>query len=140
MASTFETLFAGTISTDQTLVVGTCSFGDTFGQVLSANIKRGGDTKEILNCKGGLRAFLIRNVKTVLNMKTIFSTADDIPNLGDVIALPLIAVGGIVHDVTVEWEHDGERMLSIDATGWDSLGDAPTTHHWSGSAWAAVWD
>ncbi len=139
MASTFETLFAGTISTDNTLVTGTCSFGDTYGEVMTASIKRGGDTKEILSCKGGLRAFLIRNVKTVLNMKTIFSTADDIPNLGDVISLPLIEVDGVVHDVTVEWEHDGERMLSIDATGWDSV-PGPTTSHWTGSAWTAVWD
>ena len=133
MATTFTGTFSGALTSDNTLILGTCSLGSTYGQVKSASLKRSSDLKEIKSCKGGIRAVLMQNPKTVLNMKCIFDTAATLPQIGSRITLPLISVTAVVTDVSVEWEEDGERMLSMDATGWDAL--TPTTMYaWDGSS------
>ena len=138
MASTFATTFAGSYSTDNTLVLGTCALGSTYGQVKSAELDRSADVKEIKNCKGGLRAALLMNPKTVLNMTTIFESSGTLPQIGQPITLPLISIQGIVTNVKVKWSEDGEREIDISATGWDALSGDVDVYAWDGSTYSEV--
>lgn len=134
---TFASTFTGTLSTDDTLILGTCMLGSTYGQVKTGSLKRGADQKEVKNCKGGLRALLLMNPKTTLSIKAIFDTAAELPQVGTILTLPLVSLAGIVHDITVDWEEDGERQLSFEATGWDALGASPTVKQWNGSSYTS---
>ena len=140
MASIFnDSTFNGALSTDDTLLLGTCALGSAYGQVKSASLKRGATVKEIPNCKGGIRAVLLMNPKTTLSMKAIFEIAGTLPQVGQPITLPLIDVYGIVTDVTVDWEEEGERQVTLEATGWDAVA-ASVVSEWDGSSYSTVWD
>lgn len=109
---------------DNSIVFGTCMLGSTFGQVKSATLKRTADKDLLNNCKGNLRAAILKNARFELTLKTVFDDSVDPPGLGDEITLPLVGLTARVMEVPIEWTEGGERMLSIDATRWDSLGDA----------------
>lgn len=138
MATTFTGTFAGALSTDNSLVLGTCALGETFGQVKSASLKRGADVKEIKNCKGGVRAVLLLNPKTVLSLKTIFESGADVPQIGQTLTLPLISIQGLITDVTVDWTEEDERQFSIEATGWDALSGDVDVYAWDGTSFSEV--
>ena len=106
------------------IISGTCMLGDTFGEIESASVKRTADKEEIENCIGNLRALFLRKPRFELKLETLFANGVDAPGLLDKIAIPLIGVYGRVLDIEVKWTKGKSRMLSIDATSWDSLEDA----------------
>lgn len=116
------------------VVWGTMMLGDDFGSVESSSVKRTADKKEIENGAGNLKAFLLTKPRFELSFDTIFDATVTPPGLMDEIAFPLVAVTGRVLDVTVKYEKGKERILTIEATYWDSLASAtayrlePVTH------------
>lgn len=130
------------------IIFGTCQLGDDFGQVKNASLKRTGDKNEILNCTGGLRALLLSNVRSEFNFKTLFTDDVAAPGVGERIVFPLLdddlgnPVCGVILDASVEWDEKGGRMLSIDASNWDSLGRRPEVKSYDPTTetWATVAD
>jgi hypothetical protein len=149
MSQTFEALYGGVISTDPTLVIGTVQVGSLYGQCKTASIKRGGDKKEVKNDRGGIRAVLMTGINTQLSMKCIFDSASNLPNIGQPVQIPLMELTGLLEGVDVEWEEDGERMLTLTVGAWDSL-NVTQVFHWNGStggtgaggspAWTTLFD
>lgn len=115
----------------ENVIFGTAQIGDDFGVVKDATLDRTGDTEEILNGNGGLRALLINNPRSEFSLDTLFTSDVEAPGLGELIAFPLLAdtlgnpVCGTVLKATVKWTEKGARMLTISATNWDSLGARP---------------
>ena len=105
---------------DNSVAFGTCMLGTSFGQVKSASLKRANDRKLIAACQGSLRAAVMANARFELTLKTIFDGDVTAPGLGEEITFPLAGVAGRVMDVSVDWNEDGERELTIDATSWDA--------------------
>lgn len=114
------------------IVFGTAQIGQDFGKVKSATLDRTGDTQDIMNGIGGLRAALITNPRSEFTLETLFETDVDAPGLGELIVFPLLdddlgnPVCGTILKVTPKWDENGARSLSITATNWDSLGARPT--------------
>jgi len=106
------------------IIQGTCMLGNAFGEVESASVKRTADKEEIEGCSGALRAFFLKKPRFELKLETLFANGVDAPGLMDKIALPLVGVFARVVDIEVKWAKGKSRMLSIDATSWDSLADA----------------
>jgi hypothetical protein len=104
------------------IVFGTCMLGDTFGSVESASVKRGADTEEIMKCGGALLAYIMKNPFFELTLKVLFTSDVTPPELGQLIEFPLAGISGrIIPSIDIEWEKDGQRMMSITAKSWDSL-------------------
>jgi hypothetical protein len=130
-----STQFPGWITTGELpadIIWGTAQIGDDFGPVQSANLDRTGDTNEILNGKGGLRALLLDNIRSEFTLDVLFTDDVDAPGLGELIVLPLLVdeagenpICATILKASVKWEAKGARMLSISATNWDSLGARP---------------
>lgn len=127
------------LSEDDVLVLGTCMLGDDFGEVKNAAVKRAADQSAIANCKMGLKAMLLKNPRFELTMKTRFDSDITAPGLGEPITLPMPALVARILDVSVEWDEDGVRMLSITATHWDSMPTAKL-YHWTGSTMTLIAD
>jgi hypothetical protein len=106
------------------LIFGTCMLGSAFGQIKTASLKRTADRELIANCHGNLRAVLLKNPRFELVLKTVFDSTVTAPGLMEEITLPLVAVTARIMDVSVEWDENGERMLSIEASHWDALAAA----------------
>lgn len=122
---------------DNTIAFGTCMLGAVFGQVKSASLKRAADRDLLNNCHGNLRAAILKNARFELTMKTIFDLDVTPPGIGDTITLPYVAGGLIarIMDISIDWSEDGERELNIDASRWDSLGNA-SIYTYDGTAYA----
>ncbi len=104
------------------IIFGTCMLGSTYGSVESASVKRGADMEEIKKCGGKLLAVIMKNATFELTMKCIFTDEVDPPGLGDLIQFPLAGIKGrVVPTVDVEWEKEGQRMISINCKSWDVL-------------------
>jgi hypothetical protein len=106
------------------IVWGTMMLGDDFGEIQSASVKRTADKKEIENGAGNLRAFLLTKARFELSFEVLFDSDVAAPGLMDAIDFPLVAVTGRVLDVTPKWEKGKERLLTIEASYWDSLAAA----------------
>lgn len=119
---------------------GTCKIGNDFGEVKSASVKRTADKEELGNCNGALLAAILKNPRFELSLKTLFTLDVSPPGIGERIAFPLVGVTGHILDVSVEWEESGGRMLSIEATRWDSIGGNPQAKYFDGSEWTAITD
>lgn len=105
------------------IVFGTCMLGSTYGQVESAQIKRGSDLEELKGCGNKLLAAIMSNFNFELTMKVLFTTDVDPPDLGELIDFPLAGIQGrIVPSIDIDWENAGQRMMSITAKSWDVLG------------------
>lgn len=118
------TLGNNVLALTNTIVWGTMMLGDDFGEIISASVKRTGDKKEIENGAGNLRAFLLTKARFELNFETRFDSAVEAPGLMNEIDFPLVGVTGRVLDVTPKWEGGKERILTIEASFWDSLASA----------------
>lgn len=103
------------------IIFGTCMLGDTYGSVESASVKRTGDREEIKKCGNKLMAIILSNLRFEMTLKTLFTEDATEPDLGGSIIFPLGGIQGRILDITVEWEQGGQRMLSIEATSFDSL-------------------
>lgn len=108
--------------TPDNVVFGTCMLGEVFGSVESASVKRASDKEELKKCGGKLLAAILSNQRFELSLKTLFTEDAGEPELGGTIDFPLLGIKGRILDFSVEWEKSGQRMLSIEATSWDSLG------------------
>jgi hypothetical protein len=111
--------------------------GNSFGEIKSAGVNRTANTQEITNCVGGLAAYLMNNPRFELTLQARFDADVTAPGLGELIQFPFPAVYGRVLSPSVEWSESGVRMLSIEATHWDSLADAHL-YTWDGSAMTEV--
>jgi hypothetical protein len=125
------------LSLGNAVAFGTCMLGSTFGVVKSASLKRTADRELIKGCNGNLRAVLLSNARFELSLKTAWDLAITAPGLMDAITLPLLALTARVLDVTGEWVENGERMLTIEASHWDSLVGA-TVYTYNGTIYTAV--
>lgn len=135
LGSTFTALLFMSFSTtfgsdtlvigDNTLVMGTCMLGNAFGKIKSAEVTRTADKEEIENCGGNLRAVVLKKLRFEMSLETVFDTSVTAPGVGDAITLPLAGVTGTVLQAKVKWEEGKERGLSITATYWDALANAP---------------
>lgn len=108
---------------DDDIIIGTCMLGDDFGQILSADLERTADTREIKDCLDRLKALLMTNSGFKYTFTALFpasGTAE--PEIGDLIELPYIETTGIVMPGTkIAWSAGGERAITIVAQSWDHL-------------------
>lgn len=118
---------------DNSIAFGTCMLGASFGQVKSCTLKRAHDRDLILNCKGNLRAAVLKMARLELNFKTIFDEDVEAPGLGEILTFPYAPVTGRVLAVSIDWG-EGERTLDIEATSWDANLDIPAWL-WDGTAY-----
>lgn len=125
--------------TPQNIIFGTCQIGDDFGEVKSAGVKRTADKEELQKATGSLKACVLKNPRFELSLKVLFTADKDAPGIGEQIAFPLVEVVGRIMDVSIDWEDSSGRMMTIEATKWDSL-DGETAEAYSGTAWSAVTD
>jgi hypothetical protein len=106
-------------------VIGTCEVGlDTFGAVVSASLKREHDVIEIKNCCGDTIAALLKNSRYTLSIKAQFPKTAAVPGDGDNITFPggVVNVVGSIISWQVDWENEGVRQISIEATHWSAIG------------------
>jgi hypothetical protein len=106
-------------------VIGTCEVGlDTFGAVVNASLKREHDVIEIKNCCGDTIAALLKNSRYTLSIKAQFPKAAAVPGDGDNITFPggVVNVVGSIMSWQVDWENEGVRQISIEATHWSAIG------------------
>lgn len=113
---------------DDAIVWGTAAIGPIVGQVRSLSLKRTGDQQEILDDYGSLRAFLLTKVRSEVSLQILFDADVTAPGLGEEIGFPLVGVSGRILDVTPEWSEDGARLMSIEATHWDSMDNGSNAH------------
>lgn len=121
MAALNQTLINGTA-----ILYGTCEVNDGYGLVVSCSVKETADAEVFLNCSGNARMVLLTNERFECDLEVEFDSAIGKPALGDSIAFPEVAVVGQVLESEIKWERKGLKMLSIKATHWKSIGDAPT--------------
>lgn len=106
-------------------IVGTCEVGlENFGTVMSATLKREHDVVEVKNCCGDTIAALLKNSRYVLSVKAIFLKSSPVPGDGDNITFPgdVVNVVGSILSWQVDWENEGVRQISIEATHWSAIG------------------
>lgn len=106
------------------IVIGTCMLNtlEDFGTVMSCNLVRVADTRDVKDCRNRLRAFLFENAGFELDFECLFDAGVTAPEMGEIITFPLVAVKGIIlPGTTIKWTSGGERMLSIKAKSWDHL-------------------
>ena len=127
--TTFEPV-SFNLTADPGIIIGTCMLTtlDDFGQVMSANLTRVADTREIKDCRNRLRAFLIENAGFELDFECLFDASVAAPEMGSALVFPLVGVTGIVlPGASIKWSHNGERMISIKAKSWDHLAAGSTS-------------
>lgn len=118
----------------ETIVWGTCMLGTTYGEIISCSVSREFNTQEIMNCVGGLAAFIMNNPRFEMTIEARMDSDVTAPGPGDQILFPIPAVyGRVMPGVTINWEQNGARRLSIPATFWDELSGAPL-NLWNGSS------
>lgn len=127
--TSFEAVAYQSVS-DESLIIGTCMLPtlSVFGTVMSADLTRVGDTREIKDCRNRLRAFLIENAGFELSFETMFDSSIQPGEMGDTLVFPLVGVTGIILPGTqVKWSNSGERMLSMKAKSWDHMSTSGLT-------------
>jgi hypothetical protein len=124
----------------QNIMFGTVQVGTDFGQAKSASVKRTADKEELDRNNGSLLAVILRKPRFELTLKTLFTLDVAAPGLGERIVFPLVGVIGTILDVTVDWEDNSGRMLSIEATSWDTFQNAVTAQHYDGTTWTPIVD
>lgn len=106
----------------ENIVFGTCMLGDTFGEVISASVKRGANEQELEGCGGRLRAIMMNKMNFELTMEVLFTAEKPAPGLAEIITFPVAGVQGrVMAGVEIKWEKDGQRMLSIPAKSFDDF-------------------
>lgn len=132
----FSTTYAANeilvLSENDQIVWGTCMLGETYGTIKDCEVGREWDTEEIENCVGGLLAFIWKKPRFTMTINTRFDLDVTAPGAGDQILFPIPAVYGRVIKPAISWEQGGVRGLSIEATFWDELANAPL-NKWTGS-------
>ncbi len=123
----------------QNIIFGTCQISDAFGEVKSAGIKRTADKEELDNAKGALKAAILKKPRFELTLKVLFTAEKDAPGIGEQIVFPLVEVVGRILDISIDWEDATGRMMTIQATKWDSL-TGETAESYDGSAWTPLVD
>lgn len=122
----------------ENIVFGTCMLGDNYGTVESATVKRTADREELEKCGGNLLAVILRKARFELTLKTVFSELIDAPGLGAVIDFPLAGISGRALEISVDWEKAGQRMLSIEASSWDSFNGQGAGYAYAFNAYGAI--
>lgn len=116
------------------------TIGNTFGNAVSASLKRTADQEMFMQEQGSLLALILRNPRLEFSVRCNFSAMSGVvaPGLGETIAFPLAGVVGRILDVTVEWADQANRQLSIEATAWDSIA-SPNAYYLNNSGvWVAI--
>src|SRR5690606_25524839 len=85
---------------------------------------RTGQLDELLDNRGNLRAALLRNPQTTLNMTVTWEKSQPCPTLGSRVTIPFMGIQGMVVDMTAQWEEAGFRSLQMTVRGWDTLAGA----------------
>jgi hypothetical protein len=121
----YTTRYPGEIviaSSSANLVFGTVMLGSAYGQVESASVAREADMAELEAAGGSILAVILKKPKFAFKFKTMFRADVLPPDFADLITFPFAGISGrVMPPITVEWEKDGHRMLSIEATSWDSF-------------------
>lgn len=115
-----QTLIGG-----DTILYGTCEVTQGYGIVASCSVKKTADVEPFLNCRGNPRLVLLSNIRMELQLEVEFDEDVGVPALGDSIAFPEVGVVGQVLEAEVKWERKGLKMMTISATHWLDIGDAP---------------
>jgi hypothetical protein len=110
---------------DNSLVMGTAMLGTEFGSIDSASVKRTADKEEIDAAGGNVRAVVLKKLRLELVIEAIFDTSVEAPGILDTISFPFEGLVGHVLEAEIKWERGKERLLTINATVWDALGEAP---------------
>lgn len=101
------------------VVFGTVMLGNSWGQVISANLVREADVEEVI-AAGSLLAVIQQNPKFEFSFETMFRAQDTAPGLAQKISFPFAGIDGrIMPPITVNWEQAQHRGLQINATSWD---------------------
>lgn len=104
------------------LVFGTVMLGTAFGQVESASVSREADMEKLKAAGGKLLAVILSDPMFSFTVKTVFASNVTPPGIGDLIVFPLAGISGrVLPPVTIDWEKQGHRMLSIKAESWDAF-------------------
>lgn len=122
---------------DDDLVLGTCMLGNEFGEVESASLTRSVTEQEIEGCDGNLRALILKNPMTELQLEVIFPSSVGAPGIMESIGLPLMGYSGRITNVVVNWTKGDLRKMTITAKQWDALATAGAYKLVAG-AWAAL--
>ena len=121
----FSTRYPGEIviaNSSTNLVFGTVMLGSAYGQVESASVVREADASELEAAGGDILAIILKKPGFAFKFKTLFRADILPPDLADLITFPFAGISGrIMPPITVEWEKDGHRMLSIEAKSWDAF-------------------
>lgn len=121
----FSTRYPGEIviaNSSTNLVFGTVMLGSVYGQVESASVVREADIAEIEAAGGNILAVILKKPGFAFKFKTLFRADVLPPDLADLITFPFAGISGrVMPPITVEWEKEGHRMLSIEAKSWDSF-------------------
>lgn len=106
---------------DDDVVFGCAMLGEQYGEVLSADLDRGGNEVEIESNTGGLRALIIANPSFKLDLEVEFSADVTLPGEGAEIVFPLAEVRGRVLGIKPIWKSRASRQVAIKAGYWDSM-------------------
>ncbi|MEM8954349.1 MAG: hypothetical protein AAGD22_09385 [Verrucomicrobiota bacterium] len=118
---------------DNTLYLGTCMLGSTFGEVTRARLTRTGDEDTIQGCQS-IRAWIITNPGFELTLETIFDSSVTPPGLMEPVTFPFLTsiIGLVAPGVEITWEQGGQRGLSIPAKYYDNL-NGIGSNRWDGT-------
>lgn len=97
-----------------------------FGNVRNAKLGRKADQEQIEDCFGDLRALLLRNPRYELQLSIVVKSSLTLCELGARLSFPIANMYGNVLDWDLAWQSKGLKMLDMNASRWDALGDNPT--------------
>ncbi len=109
---------------DNTLVMGTASLGDTFGEIVTFTVTRKADIENIEAANGNLRAVVMKNLQFEAKIETILDSSVTAPGIGEIYSIPFAGVEGRITEVSVDLAKGTERTMTFTVMHWDALADA----------------
>lgn len=98
-----------------------------FGTLKSASLERFATAEEIEDCKGDIRAYLMKNPGWELDCQLTCSASLTLTEMGSRLKFPIADIFGfILPGLKVMWQSKGLKMVSFKARHWDALGNSPT--------------
>jgi hypothetical protein len=92
-----------------------------FGHARDASLKRTSDREEIEDCRGDLRALLLRNPRHELQISLVTKVTVEVAEMASRLVFPIADILGSVLETTLKWQSKGLKMLDLDASSWDSM-------------------
>lgn len=110
------------------LVQGTCELAQTYGTVISGELEEPEDRDLIRGCDGNVSAVLLKDDEVTYNFTALFADGVSLPEKGDNITFPT-DFGSLVGQVMsrkLVWAREGQKLFSLKASHFKSIGNAPT--------------